>query len=123
MARNPLLFEVRMAARLSLTGFLLALVLALATCLAPVPTSTPVPTASPVPIPTATPVPGERQEAVVVRVVDGDTIVVDLEGKQYELTGTAQEQYDRWRELLHRIYVEETGFDQEASAGSDRESP
>ncbi len=36
--------------------------------------------------------------------------VIELEGKQYELTGTADEQYDRWKELLHRIYLEETGF-------------
>jgi hypothetical protein len=36
--------------------------------------------------------------------------VVELEGKQYELTGTAQEQYARWRDLLRRIYYEESGF-------------
>ncbi|NNF42485.1 MAG: hypothetical protein HKN62_05465 [Phycisphaerales bacterium] len=37
--------------------------------------------------------------------------IVELEGKQYELTGTAQEQYDRWRALLQRVYAAETGFD------------
>lgn len=36
--------------------------------------------------------------------------VVELEGKQYELTGTAGEQYERWRMLLRQIYYEETGF-------------
>ncbi|MHC4415571.1 MAG: hypothetical protein ACYS0G_09835 [Planctomycetota bacterium] len=37
--------------------------------------------------------------------------IVELEGKQYELTGTASEQYQRWKDLLRRIYYEETGFD------------
>jgi endonuclease YncB( thermonuclease family) len=74
-----------MTARLSLTGFLLALVLALATCSTPVPTATALPTVTPILTPTATPVPGERQEATVLRVVDGDTIVVDLEGRQYSV--------------------------------------
>ncbi|UCF92405.1 MAG: hypothetical protein JSW39_29755, partial [Desulfobacterales bacterium] len=38
-------------------------------------------------------------------------VVMDFEGKKIELTGTAEEQYARWRELLRRIYYEETGFD------------
>jgi hypothetical protein len=42
--------------------------------------------------------------------------VVELEGKQYELTGTAEEQYGEWRELLRQIYEEETGF---AADGDD----
>jgi hypothetical protein len=37
-------------------------------------------------------------------------IVLEFEGKQYELTGTAEEQYAKWRELLRKIYYEETGF-------------
>lgn len=37
--------------------------------------------------------------------------VIELEGKRYELTGTAEEQYTHWRELLRQIYFEETGFD------------
>ncbi|MCP3906386.1 MAG: hypothetical protein GY715_22425, partial [Planctomycetes bacterium] len=36
--------------------------------------------------------------------------VVELEGKQYELVGTAEEQYATWKELLRQIYAEETGF-------------
>jgi endonuclease YncB( thermonuclease family) len=32
--------------------------------------------------PTATPIPGERQKALVLHIVDGDTIVVDLEGER-----------------------------------------
>jgi hypothetical protein len=35
--------------------------------------------------------------------------VVDVEGRTLRLTGTADEQYKEWRELLHKLYVEETG--------------
>jgi len=35
--------------------------------------------------------------------------VVDVEGRTLRLTGTADEQYREWRELLHQLYVEETG--------------
>jgi hypothetical protein len=44
--------------------------------------------------------------------------VVELEGKQYELTGTAAEQYQEWKALLRRIHEEETGF----AAGADDEA-
>ena len=42
-----------------------------------------------------------------------EPVIVEFEGKQYELTGTAEEQYKRWRELLYEIYLAETGFDQD----------
>jgi hypothetical protein len=32
--------------------------------------------------------------------------VVDVEGRTLELTGTAEEQYREWRELLHQMYLE-----------------
>jgi hypothetical protein len=38
-------------------------------------------------------------------------VVMDFEGKQYELTGSAEEQFKNWRELLRKIYKAETGFD------------
>ena len=38
-------------------------------------------------------------------------VVMEFEGKQYELTGSAEEQFKRWKELLHQIYLAETGFD------------
>jgi hypothetical protein len=38
-------------------------------------------------------------------------VVMEFQGKKYELTGSAEEQYERWRELLRRIYYEETGFE------------
>jgi endonuclease YncB( thermonuclease family) len=56
---------------------MIALVLALAMCQAPVET--------PEPTPTATPIPGEKQEALVLRVVDGDTITVDLDGERHSV--------------------------------------
>lgn len=37
-------------------------------------------------------------------------VVIDLEGKQYELSGSAEEQFAKWRELLREIYYTETGF-------------
>lgn len=38
-------------------------------------------------------------------------VVMEFEGNQYELTGSAQEQFQQWRELLRKIYYAETGFD------------
>ena len=36
--------------------------------------------------------------------------VMEFEGKKYELTGSAEEQYNKWRELLREIYYAETGL-------------
>ncbi|MCP4629546.1 MAG: hypothetical protein GY850_39485 [bacterium] len=40
-------------------------------------------------------------------------VVMEFEGQQYELTGSAEEQFQQWRELLRRIYYAETGFEPE----------
>jgi len=37
-------------------------------------------------------------------------VVIEFEGKQYELTGSAKEQFNQWRALLRKIYFAETGF-------------
>ena len=37
-------------------------------------------------------------------------MVMEFEGKKYELRGSAEEQYKRWQELLREIYYAETGF-------------
>ncbi len=37
-------------------------------------------------------------------------IVMEFQGRQYELTGSAEEQFQRWRDLLRQIYYAETGF-------------
>lgn len=42
-------------------------------------------------------------------------IVMEFEGNQYELTGSAEEQFRHWRELLRQIYITETGFDPDIS--------
>ena len=42
-------------------------------------------------------------------------VVMEFEGKQYELTGSAQEQFDAWRKLLRQIYDAETGLGPDAS--------
>ena len=57
----------------------------LATATPSAPTATVEPTMTAVP--TATPIPGERQEATVVRVVDGDTIVVGGRHNAVRVTG------------------------------------
>lgn len=38
-------------------------------------------------------------------------VIMEFEGKQYELTGSAEEQFKHWKQLLHQIYLAETGFD------------
>jgi len=43
-------------------------------------------------------------------------VVMEFEGKQYELTGSAEEQFKHWRELLRQIYIKETGFDPDISS-------
>ena len=42
-----------------------------------------------------------------------DTIkpmVVEIQGTQHRLTGTADAQYDEWRQLLRQIFINESGF-------------
>jgi endonuclease YncB( thermonuclease family) len=70
-----------MIRRLFLTCSLIVFVALLPICTTNVPAATLGLAQSPA-NPTATPVPGEKQAARVLRVVDGDTIVVDLEGKR-----------------------------------------
>jgi len=37
-------------------------------------------------------------------------VVVEIQGTEHRLTGTADAQYQEWRDLLRRIFVEESGF-------------
>jgi hypothetical protein len=37
-------------------------------------------------------------------------MVVEIEGTQHRLTGTADAQYQEWRDLLRQMFVDETGF-------------
>jgi len=50
-------------------------------------------------------------------------VVMEFQGKKYELTGSAEEQYARWRELLRKIYYAETGFGPDASPGDGEREP
>jgi hypothetical protein len=45
-------------------------------------------------------------------------VVMEFEGKQYELTGSAEEQFKKWRELLRKIYYAETGFEPDQTPDS-----
>jgi hypothetical protein len=45
-------------------------------------------------------------------------MVVNVEGQERRLTGTAQAQYEGWRKLLKEIYVAETGFNQAVDLGA-----
>lgn len=74
-----------MVYRLTLTTLLIAIVLSMATCEAVVPMATARPTTTPRPLSTATLIPGEKQEARVLRVVDGDTIIAEIQGRQYRV--------------------------------------
>jgi hypothetical protein len=38
-------------------------------------------------------------------------VTMEFEGQQYELTGSAEEQFKRWKQLLREIYFAETGFE------------
>jgi hypothetical protein len=48
-----------------------------------------------------------------------EPVTIEFEGKQYKLTGSAEEQFKRWRELLRKIYFAETGFDPEVDQGEN----
>ena len=55
-------------------------------------------------------------------------VVMEFEGRQYELTGSAEEQFQQWRDLLRQIYFAETGFEPDQSSDnsetdSDNEQP
>jgi hypothetical protein len=39
-----------------------------------------------------------------------EPMVVEIQGTQHRLTGTAEAQFDEWRQLLRRIFLEESGF-------------
>jgi len=49
-------------------------------------------------------------------------VVMEFKGKEYELTGSAEEQYKHWRELLRKIYYEETGFEQPDDLETSRDT-
>jgi len=55
-------------------------------------------------------------------------VVMEFEGRQYELTGSAEEQFQQWRDLLRKIYYAETGFEPDqpsdkSESDSENEQP
>lgn len=42
---------------------------------------------------------------------DIEPLVVDVQGTEHRLTGTAEVQYREWRDLLRRMFLSETGFE------------
>lgn len=41
---------------------------------------------------------------------EAKTLVVDIQGTQHRLTGTADAQYEEWQNLLRQMFISETGF-------------
>ena len=50
-------------------------------------------------------------------------MVVNVEGQERRLTGTAAAQYESWRSLLREIYEAETGFTQSIEVGTPTRAP
>lgn len=41
---------------------------------------------------------------------DVKPLVVEIQGTQHRLTGTADSQYEEWQDLIHQLFISETGF-------------
>jgi hypothetical protein len=50
-------------------------------------------------------------------------LVVNVEGEERRLTGTAEAQYESWRRLLREIYEAETRFSQSVEVGAPARAP
>ncbi len=50
-------------------------------------------------------------------------VVMELEGRQYELTGSAEQQFRQWKALLRKIYFAETGFEPEPGGQEGKIDP
>ncbi len=50
-------------------------------------------------------------------------MVVNVEGQERRLTGTAEAQYESWRQLLREIHEAETGFSQQIDVGAPARAP
>jgi hypothetical protein len=43
--------------------------------------------------------------------LEAKPLVVEVDGETHQLTGSAEAQYEQWRDLLRKIYASETGLD------------
>ena len=50
---------------------------------------------------------------------EAQPMVVEVEGETHELTGSAESQYEQWRDLMRKIYASETGLEPESGATGD----
>ena len=50
-------------------------------------------------------------------------MVVNIEGQERRLTGTAEAQFESWRQLLREVYEAETGFTQQIEVGRPARAP
>ena len=50
-------------------------------------------------------------------------MVINIEGQERRLIGTAEAQFEGWRQILHEIYKAETGFSQSLEVGAPARSP
>ena len=50
-------------------------------------------------------------------------MVVNIEGQERRLTGTAEAQFESWRQLLREIHEAETGFTQSVEVGAPARAP
>jgi hypothetical protein len=57
--------------------------------------------------------------------VDGDVapLLVEVEGHQLRLTGSAEKQFTEWRELLHKVFTVETGVPGDPNAPAAAPAP
>ena len=46
-------------------------------------------------------------------------MVVEVDGEIHQLTGSAEAQYEQWRDLMRKIYSSETGLDPVSSSSAD----
>ncbi|MFP7754465.1 hypothetical protein ACLG6S_07395 [Thermodesulfobacteriota bacterium B35] len=54
---------------------------------------------------------------------EAEPLVMEVEGETVRLTGSAEQQYRRWRQLLRQIYVRETGIGEQAPDAKQVEAP
>jgi hypothetical protein len=46
---------------------------------------------------------------------EAEPLVIEVDGETLRLSGTAEQQYARWREILRKIHARETGLLPEAA--------
>ena len=51
---------------------------------------------------------------------EAEPLVIEVDGETLRLSGTAEQQYTRWREILRKIYARESGLLPEAAGTEQR---